>query len=50
MTSNPGQYKTFRFDEVFDQTSKQQEVYASAAFSVVEDSFKGYNGTVFAYG
>ena len=25
-------------------------MYASAAFQVVEDSFKGYNGTVFAYG
>ena len=44
------QYKTFRFDEIFDETSKQQEVYASAAFQLVEDSFKGYNGTVFAYG
>lgn len=52
VTSNQpeGQYKTFRFDEVFDASSKQQEVYASAAFQLVEDSFKGYNGTVFAYG
>ena len=43
-------YKTFRFDEVFDQDSKQPEIYAEAAFSVVEESFKGYNGTIFAYG
>jgi len=25
-------------------------VYSEAAFSVVENSFTGYNGTVFAYG
>ena len=43
-------YKTFRFDEVFDEESKQQEIYAEAAYSVVEESFKGYNGTIFAYG
>ena len=35
---------------MFDQNSVQQEVYAEAAFSVVEETFNGYNGTVFAYG
>ena len=45
-----GNYKTFRYDDVFDQNSQQQEVYAEAAFSVVEETFNGYNGTVFAYG
>lgn len=44
------QYKSFRFDEVFDEFSTQSEIYSEAAFSVVEDAFKGYNGTVFAYG
>ena len=43
-------YKTFRFDDVFDWESNQKEIYAEAAFSVVEESFKGYNGTIFAYG
>ncbi len=42
--------KTFRYDSVFDEYSTQQDVYSEAAFSVVENSFTGYNGTVFAYG
>lgn len=42
--------KTFRYDSVFDEYSSQQDVYSEAAFSVVENSFTGYNGTVFAYG
>jgi hypothetical protein len=44
------EYKTFRFDGVFDEYSSQQDVYSEAAFNVVENSFTGYNGTVFAYG
>ena len=44
------EYKTFKFDGVFDEYSTQQDVYSEAAFSVVENSFTGYNGTVFAYG
>ncbi len=44
------EFKTFRFDGVFDEYSTQQDVYSEAAFSVVENSFTGYNGTVFAYG
>jgi kinesin family protein 3/17 len=35
---------------VFDSTSTQQQIYSEAAFQLVEDSFSGYNGTVFAYG
>jgi len=38
------------YDEVFDENSTQQEIYQEAAFSIVEESFEGYNGTVFAYG
>lgn len=44
------EYKTFRFDAVFDEHASQQDIYNEAAFSVVEGSFSGYNGTVFAYG
>jgi len=44
------EYKTFRYDAVFNELSSQQDVYSEAAFSVVEGSFTGYNGTVFAYG
>jgi len=42
--------KTFRFDEVFDQSSSQQQVYDEAAFQIVEAAVEGYNGTIFAYG
>ena len=44
------EYKTFRYDGVFDEHCSQQDVYGLAAFAVVEKSFAGYNGTVFAYG
>lgn len=44
------EYKSFRFDGVFDEYSSQQDVYSEAAFTVVEKAFTGYNGTVFAYG
>ena len=42
--------KGFRFDEVFDQASNQQQVYDEAAFQIVEAAAEGYNGTIFAYG
>ena len=48
--SSQRECKTFRFDGVFDEYSSQQDVYGEAAFSVVENTFTGYNGTVFAYG
>ena len=48
--SNDSQAKTFRFDDVFDMQSTQQQVYDEAAFQIVEAAAEGYNGTVFAYG
>ncbi|CDW88014.1 kinesin motor domain containing protein [Stylonychia lemnae] len=54
--------KSFRFDEVFDENSTQQQIYDEVAFSLVESVSEGYNGiqfrihnifklgTVFAYG
>lgn len=53
--------KTFRFDEVFDVKSGQQQVYDEAAFQIIEAAAEGYNGkfiffikifkgTIFAYG
>jgi uncharacterized protein YabN with tetrapyrrole methylase and pyrophosphatase domain len=42
--------KTFTFDNVYDQDSKQQDVYDECAFPLVESVLKGYNGTIFAYG
>ena len=42
--------KTFTFDNVFDWTSTQSEVYEETAKPIVESVLEGYNGTVFAYG
>jgi len=36
--------KTFRFDEVFDSSATQQQVYDEAAFQIVEAAAAGYNG------
>ena len=36
--------KTFRFDEVFDINSGQQQVYDEAAFQIIEAASEGYNG------
>jgi kinesin family protein 3/17 len=42
--------KTFTYDAVFDENSKQSEVYEKSAFNIVNNIFEGYNGTIFAYG
>lgn len=42
--------KQFTFDSVFDTDSKQVDVYADTATSLVESVMEGYNGTMFAYG
>ena len=44
------QPKTFTFDYVFGEESKQVDVYNKTVRSVVESVLEGYNGTVFAYG
>ena len=42
--------KTFRFDYVYDEKSRQKEVYEDTAYPLVESVLEGYNGTIFAYG
>jgi kinesin family protein 3/17 len=42
--------KTFTFDNVFDWTSTQNEVYSMTARDIVDGVLQGYNGTIFAYG
>ncbi|KAI9363505.1 P-loop containing nucleoside triphosphate hydrolase protein [Zopfochytrium polystomum] len=42
--------KTFTFDSVFDETSRQEDVYNTTARPIVDSVLSGYNGTVFAYG
>ena len=38
------------FDRVFKPTSRQEDVFTFVGMPVVEAVFKGYNGTIFAYG
>ncbi|XP_037635231.1 kinesin-like protein KIF3A isoform X5 [Sebastes umbrosus] len=42
--------KTFTFDTVFGQESKQLDVYNLTARPIVDSVLAGYNGTIFAYG
>ena len=46
----PENKKTFTYDNVFNENSQQKDVYEKSAYSIVENMFEGYNGTIFAYG
>eukprot|EP00232_Nephroselmis_pyriformis_P002210 CAMPEP_0182911774 /NCGR_PEP_ID=MMETSP0034_2-20130328/37135_1 /TAXON_ID=156128 /ORGANISM="Nephroselmis pyriformis, Strain CCMP717" /LENGTH=369 /DNA_ID=CAMNT_0025048367 /DNA_START=78 /DNA_END=1184 /DNA_ORIENTATION=- len=45
-----GTKQTFTFDRVYDEHSRQADVYEYAARPIVEDVINGYYATVFAYG
>ncbi|KAM9341239.1 kinesin-like protein KIF6 [Symphorus nematophorus] len=40
----------FRFQKVFDQAIKQEEIFENIAKPVADSVLSGYNGTIFAYG
>ncbi|XP_034283909.1 kinesin-like protein KIF6 isoform X2 [Pantherophis guttatus] len=40
----------FKFQKVFDQESKQDDIFETIAKPVAECALSGYNGTIFAYG
>ncbi|KAM9467074.1 kinesin-like protein KIF6 [Clarias gariepinus] len=40
----------FRFQKVFDQAIKQEEIFEAIAKPVADNVLAGYNGTIFAYG
>ncbi|KAL5244371.1 hypothetical protein ACI65C_011781 [Semiaphis heraclei] len=42
--------KTFHFDKVFGQNSKQVDVYNVVVYPLIKEVLDGYNCTVFAYG
>ncbi|CAH8482664.1 unnamed protein product [Dicrocoelium dendriticum] len=42
--------KQFTFDFVFDEFSKQTDIYNKLARPIVNKVIEGYNGTIFAYG
>ncbi|XP_077393908.1 kinesin-like protein KIF6 isoform X2 [Festucalex cinctus] len=41
---------SFRFQKVFDQETKQEEIFENIAKPVADSVLAGYNGTIFAYG
>ena len=41
---------TFKFDNVFDKETSQQEVYEKCAKSALHSALQGYNSTIIAYG
>lgn len=48
--ANVDQQKQFTFDEVFDQSAQQEDLFESVGKPVVTNVIKGYNGTILAYG
>nr|CAG4715044.1 unnamed protein product [Naegleria fowleri] len=40
----------FTFDHIFNSSSKQIDIFNVVGRPIVEDIFKGYNGTIFVYG
>ncbi|CAF3338715.1 unnamed protein product [Rotaria sp. Silwood1] len=40
----------FRFRHIFDQNSKQDDIFSLVARPVIDNVIAGYNGTIFAYG
>ncbi|KAM9777963.1 LOW QUALITY PROTEIN: kinesin-like protein KIF6 [Neosynchiropus ocellatus] len=40
----------FRFQKVFDQAAKQEDIFENIAKPVADSVLSGYNGTIFAYG
>ena len=48
--ANPdgGPPKTFTFDAAYGSDAKQEQIYASSAYPIVESVLKGFNGTIFA--
>lgn len=50
VSPNGVESRPYYFDKIFEQNSKQIEIYNNFGPVVVKDVLSGYNGTVFAYG
>uniref|UniRef100_A0A3B4H2V0 Kinesin family member 6 n=1 Tax=Pundamilia nyererei TaxID=303518 RepID=A0A3B4H2V0_9CICH len=48
--NNKRECYNFRFQKVFDQVAKQEEIFENIAKPVADSVLAGYNGTIFAYG
>ncbi|KAM6912811.1 uncharacterized protein FYW49_011245 [Xenentodon cancila] len=50
VVNNKRESYKFRFQKVFNQDTKQEEIFENIAKPVAESALAGYNGTIFAYG
>lgn len=50
LINNQKESHEFKFSEIFDQESTQEEVFDKVARPLTESVLEGYNGTIFAYG
>ncbi|KAK2187568.1 hypothetical protein NP493_161g00027 [Ridgeia piscesae] len=50
IVNNKKEQHKFSFQKVFDQSTKQDEVFELVSKPVVDNVLEGYNGTIFAYG
>ncbi|XP_066282869.1 kinesin-like protein KIF6 [Branchiostoma lanceolatum] len=50
IVNNTKEEYNFRFQRVFEQQTKQEEVFEHVAQPVIDNAISGYNGTIFAYG
>uniref|UniRef100_A0A8C4NJK3 Kinesin-like protein n=1 Tax=Eptatretus burgeri TaxID=7764 RepID=A0A8C4NJK3_EPTBU len=48
--NNKREIYKFTFQKVFNQKTKQEEIFEAIARSVADSALSGYNGTIFAYG
>lgn len=46
----PSEEHSFGFDILFDQDSRQEEVWEQIGDPILMKAFSGFNGTIFAYG
>lgn len=50
VVNNKRETFSFKFSHVFDQDSKQEDIFENVAKGVIDNCLQGYNGTIFAYG
>lgn len=48
--TRPEEQHNFGFDLIFDEHSKQEDIWAAVGAPTLEKALGGYNGTIFAYG
>ncbi len=45
-----GDDQTFGFDLIYDENSKQEDVWKEVGLPILNKAIVGFNGTIFAYG